>query len=140
MAPHFPSTDPHKFEIVHRVFGTSNVLKMLQDVEENERAVAVNNMAYEANARLADPVYGSASAVYQLQKQIAELESELAITQEEVARMSRKRDVLISIVIGGSHVWSTTQQTDDLILEDIDLLWEPLWNWKVDSIKMEGSG
>lgn len=29
-APFFPADDPHKFAIVHRVFGASNVSKMLQ--------------------------------------------------------------------------------------------------------------
>jgi len=29
-APYFPSDDPHKFAIVHKVFGASNVSKMLQ--------------------------------------------------------------------------------------------------------------
>lgn len=100
-------------------------------MEENERAAAVNSMVYEANARLADPVHGSAGTVYQLQRQIAELETELAITQKEVVRMSRKRDDLTSIVTGRSHVLPPTEQSDDLMLEDIGPLWEPLWNWKV---------
>ena len=29
-APYFPPEDPHKFAIVHKVFGASNVSKMLQ--------------------------------------------------------------------------------------------------------------
>ena len=29
-APFFPADDPHKFAIVHKVFGASNVSKMLQ--------------------------------------------------------------------------------------------------------------
>lgn len=29
-APYFPSDDPHKFAIVHKVFGASNISKMLQ--------------------------------------------------------------------------------------------------------------
>ena len=29
-APYFPSDDPHKYAIVHKVFGASNVSKMLQ--------------------------------------------------------------------------------------------------------------
>jgi hypothetical protein len=29
-APYFPSDDPHKFAIVHKIFGASNVSKMLQ--------------------------------------------------------------------------------------------------------------
>lgn len=29
-APHFPADEPHKFASVHKVFGASNVSKMLQ--------------------------------------------------------------------------------------------------------------
>lgn len=29
-APYFPPDDPHKFAIVHKIFGASNVSKMLQ--------------------------------------------------------------------------------------------------------------
>lgn len=34
-APYFPSDDPHKFAIVHKVFGASNVSKMLQVTNTN---------------------------------------------------------------------------------------------------------
>ncbi|KAH0673089.1 hypothetical protein KY284_024176 [Solanum tuberosum] len=30
LAPYFPPTDPLKFTIAHRVFGASNIIKMLQ--------------------------------------------------------------------------------------------------------------
>lgn len=30
LAPYFPPTDPHKFTIAHRVFGASNIIKLLQ--------------------------------------------------------------------------------------------------------------
>ncbi|KAA3478249.1 LOB domain-containing protein 12-like [Gossypium australe] len=41
-APYFPSDDPHKFAIVHKVFGASNVSKMLQNqVSELQMQLAV---------------------------------------------------------------------------------------------------
>jgi hypothetical protein len=30
LAPYFPPTDPHKFATAHRVFGASNIIKLLQ--------------------------------------------------------------------------------------------------------------
>ncbi|KAI3419500.1 LOB domain-containing protein [Psidium guajava] len=39
-APYFPSDDPHKFAIVHKVFGASNVSKMLQELPAHQRADA----------------------------------------------------------------------------------------------------
>ena len=56
LAPYFPPTDPHKFATAHRVFGASNIIKLLQDLPEEQRADAVSSMVYEAEARLRDPV------------------------------------------------------------------------------------
>ncbi|GLJ17633.1 hypothetical protein SUGI_0307050 [Cryptomeria japonica] len=131
MSPHFPSTDPHKFEIVHRVFGTTHVLKTLQGLKENERAAAVNSMVYEANARIKDPVHGCAGAVDQLQKKIAELESQLSTKQEELQRMRLIVGQIASELIARSHFLYPTPEDDDMVLEDADQLWEPLWDWKM---------
>ncbi|KAH9330732.1 hypothetical protein KI387_002840, partial [Taxus chinensis] len=35
LAPYFPADDPEKFERVHRVFGTSNITKMLKVVSSS---------------------------------------------------------------------------------------------------------
>ncbi|KAI4964544.1 hypothetical protein ZWY2020_005512 [Hordeum vulgare] len=51
LAPYFPPTDPHKFATAHRVFGASNIIKLLQDLPEEQRADAVSSMVYEAAAR-----------------------------------------------------------------------------------------
>ncbi|KAG5603159.1 hypothetical protein H5410_034529 [Solanum commersonii] len=58
--PHFPPAEPHKFIVVHRIFGASNITKMLQqEIPMDNREDAVISMVYEATARLRDPVYGS---------------------------------------------------------------------------------
>ncbi|KAD2804907.1 hypothetical protein E3N88_38284 [Mikania micrantha] len=78
LAPYFPPTDPLKFIVAHRVFGASNIIKLLQELPESYRADAVTSMVYEANARLRDPVYGCAGTICQLQEQISVLQVELA--------------------------------------------------------------
>uniref|UniRef100_A0A0E0CCL8 LOB domain-containing protein n=1 Tax=Oryza meridionalis TaxID=40149 RepID=A0A0E0CCL8_9ORYZ len=57
-APFFPADDPHKFAIVHKVFGASNVSKMLQELPAQQQGDAVSSLVYEANDRMRDPVYG----------------------------------------------------------------------------------
>lgn len=47
-------------------------------------------MVYEANARLRDPVYGCAGAICQLQKQVIELQTELAKAQAQILNMNMK--------------------------------------------------
>ncbi|XP_020231156.1 LOB domain-containing protein 4 [Cajanus cajan] len=86
-APYFPADEPHKFAIVHKVFGASNVNKMLQELPEQQRSDAVSAMVYEANARVRDPVYGCVGAISSLQQQVDELQTQLALAQAEVVHM-----------------------------------------------------
>ncbi|XP_062011982.1 LOB domain-containing protein 4-like [Rosa rugosa] len=86
-APYFPADEPHKFASVHKVFGASNVNKMLQELPEHQRSDAVSSMVYEANARVRDPVYGCVGAISSLQQQIDVLQTQLAIAQAEVVHM-----------------------------------------------------
>ncbi|KAJ9539802.1 hypothetical protein OSB04_026308 [Centaurea solstitialis] len=83
-APYFPSDDPHKFAIVHKVFGASNVSKMLQELPFHQRGDAVSSLVYEANARMRDPVYGCVGAISYLQNQVSQLQIQLAIAQAEI--------------------------------------------------------
>ncbi|KAK6150194.1 hypothetical protein DH2020_017719 [Rehmannia glutinosa] len=85
-APYFPADEPLKFAGVHKVFGASNVSKMLQ-LPEDQRGDAVSSMVYEANARMRDPVYGCVGAISYLQQQIDELRKELALAQAEVVHL-----------------------------------------------------
>ncbi|KAJ9698772.1 hypothetical protein PVL29_007706 [Vitis rotundifolia] len=83
-APYFPSDDPHKFAIVHKVFGASNVSKMLQELPVHQRVDAVSSLVYEANARVRDPVYGCVGAISYLQNQVSQLQMQLAVAQTEI--------------------------------------------------------
>ncbi|ESW18820.1 hypothetical protein PHAVU_006G073100 [Phaseolus vulgaris] len=83
-APYFPSDDPRKFAIVHKVFGASNVSKMLLELPVHQRADAVSSLVYEANARVRDPVYGCVGAISYLQNQVSQLQMQLAVAQAEI--------------------------------------------------------
>ncbi|XP_072976213.1 LOB domain-containing protein 12-like [Typha angustifolia] len=83
-APYFPPDDPHKFAIVHKVFGASNVNKMLQELPVHQRADAVSSLVYEANARMRDPVYGCVGAISYLQSQVSQLQMQLAVAHAEI--------------------------------------------------------
>ncbi|GJN07202.1 hypothetical protein PR202_ga25012 [Eleusine coracana subsp. coracana] len=83
-APYFPPEDPHKFAIVHKVFGASNVSKMLQELPAQQRADAVSSLVYEANARVRDPVYGCVGAISYLQQQVSQLQVQLALAKAEI--------------------------------------------------------
>ncbi|XP_038719524.1 LOB domain-containing protein 4-like [Tripterygium wilfordii] len=86
-APYFPADEPQKFANVHKVFGASNVNKMLQELPIHQRGDAVSSMVYEANARVRDPVYGCVGAISSLQQQIDVLQTQLALAQAEVVHL-----------------------------------------------------
>lgn len=98
LAPYFPPSDPIKFTTAHRVFGASNIIKFLQELPEYQRADAVSSMVYEANARIRDPVYGCAGAICQLQKQVNELQAQLAKAQAEVVTMQCQYSNLMTLI------------------------------------------
>ncbi|XVF79502.1 hypothetical protein PTKIN_Ptkin14bG0228200 [Pterospermum kingtungense] len=104
-APYFPADEPQKFASVHKVFGASNVNKMLQELPEHQRSDAVSSMVYEANARVRDPVYGCVGAISSLQQQIDSLQTQLALAQAEVVHM-KMRQVVSTTGSGGT---SSTQ-------------------------------
>ncbi|CAK9326296.1 unnamed protein product [Citrullus colocynthis] len=76
-SPYFSPHEPQKFASVHKVFGASNVAKMLMEVPESQRADAANSLVYEANLRLRDPVYGCMGVISSLQHQLHTLQSDL---------------------------------------------------------------
>ncbi|KAE8646568.1 LOB domain-containing protein 21 [Cucumis sativus] len=85
-APYFRSDEPKKFAKVHKVFGASNVSKILTEVPEEQREDTVNSLAYEAEARLRDPVYGCIGAIALLQTKMVELQHDLALAKARLAR------------------------------------------------------
>lgn len=70
-APHFASDQgAARFAAVHKIFGASNVSKLLLHIPVSRRNDAVVTISYEAQARLSDPVYGCVSTVLALQQQV----------------------------------------------------------------------
>ncbi|KAH9331243.1 hypothetical protein KI387_003351, partial [Taxus chinensis] len=98
LAPYLPPNDLHKFATVHRVFGASNMIKMLKDLPINQRGDAVDSMVYEANARLRDPVYGCALTIFKLQQRISHLQTRLAAAQAELLNLRLHHSNLVSLV------------------------------------------
>uniref|UniRef100_A0A803LI27 LOB domain-containing protein n=1 Tax=Chenopodium quinoa TaxID=63459 RepID=A0A803LI27_CHEQI len=70
-APYFDSEQgAAHFAAVHKVFGASNVSKLLLHIPVHKRLDAVVTICYEAQARLRDPVYGCVAHIFALQQQV----------------------------------------------------------------------
>ncbi|KAJ0985136.1 hypothetical protein J5N97_003492 [Dioscorea zingiberensis] len=85
LSPYFPASDPHRFASVHRIFGASNVARMLQQVAVHERREAAESISREAYWRAQDPVYGSVGIISMLHHEINMAQRELARTQAHIA-------------------------------------------------------
>lgn len=85
-SPYFSPHEPQKFACVHKVFGASNVSKMLLEVPQSQRADTANSLVYEANARIRDPVYGCMGVISTLQQEAQRLQAELNAVRSEITR------------------------------------------------------
>ncbi|CAL2237062.1 unnamed protein product [Prunus armeniaca] len=88
LSPYFPSNDPQRFTSVHRIYGASNVAKMLQELLPHLRVEAAETLCYEAQCRIQDPIYGCVGVISQLHQQIQDTECQLAKTRAEIALMN----------------------------------------------------
>ncbi|KAG6593707.1 LOB domain-containing protein 18, partial [Cucurbita argyrosperma subsp. sororia] len=87
-APYFDSEQgAAHFAAVHKVFGASNVSKLLLHIPIHKRPDAVVTICYEAQARLRDPVYGCVSHIFALQQQVVSLQAELSYLQAQLASL-----------------------------------------------------
>ncbi|KAI4327485.1 hypothetical protein L6164_019939 [Bauhinia variegata] len=84
-APYFPPDNPQRFAYVHKVFGASNVAKLLNELNAAQRDDAVKSLAYEAEARLRDPVYGCVGLISLLQHRLRQIQGELNNAKKELA-------------------------------------------------------
>ncbi|KAK7390103.1 hypothetical protein VNO78_25402 [Psophocarpus tetragonolobus] len=87
-APYFDSEQgATHFAAVHKVFGASNVSKLLLNIPVHKRLDAVVTICYEAQARLRDPVYGCVAHIFALQQQVVSLQAELSYLQGHLATL-----------------------------------------------------
>lgn len=59
LAPYFPLNRNKEFQAVHKLFGVSNVTKILSGLDASDRIRAVDSLVWEATCRQNDPVLGS---------------------------------------------------------------------------------
>uniref|UniRef100_M4EMJ3 LOB domain-containing protein n=1 Tax=Brassica campestris TaxID=3711 RepID=M4EMJ3_BRACM len=83
-APYFPPNKQEDYAAIHKVFGASQVAKILNDLHPSQRQDAVTSLVYEAQTLLLDPVHGCSRHVYNLQNQLQDLQDQLQIARNEL--------------------------------------------------------
>lgn len=98
----------------------------------------MSSLVYEANARIKDPIYGSAGTIWHLQKQVGNLQAELAKAQAELINLQCQQTNLTAFVCKEMTTQTdqqppVTQQisfdNQNFFLNDTSFGadWEPLW-------------
>ncbi|MCO5569245.1 hypothetical protein L7F22_022956 [Adiantum nelumboides] len=84
LAPYFPPDQPKQFLNVHRLFGVSNILRILRQVSPSLKADAIKSIVYEADAWERDPVHGCLGLISLLRNQVEDLQLELARARSQI--------------------------------------------------------
>ncbi|PPS08607.1 hypothetical protein GOBAR_AA12044 [Gossypium barbadense] len=77
LAPYFPADQTKVFQNAHKLFGVSNIVKILRSLDPSQHAEAMRSIKYQANVRDRFPVYGCLGVIRQLYYQIQMLEEEM---------------------------------------------------------------
>ncbi|XP_009777754.1 LOB domain-containing protein 27-like [Nicotiana tabacum] len=85
LAPYFPADQPKMFQNAHRLFGVSNILKILKQLDPSQKKVAMKSIIYQANARDKHPVYGCVAEIQNLVFNIQLYEEELQAVHAQLA-------------------------------------------------------
>ena len=77
LAPYFPASNPKLFQNAHRLFGVSNMMKILKKVNDDQKHDAMQSIIYESNMRQRFPVHGCCGIIRQLYQQVQQTMDEL---------------------------------------------------------------
>ncbi|KAK7388995.1 hypothetical protein VNO78_23826 [Psophocarpus tetragonolobus] len=84
LAPYFPADQPKVFLNVHKLFGVSNIVKILKILEPNQKKIAMDSIIIQANYRDKYPVHGCWEEICRLQYQIWVAEEELHAVYQQL--------------------------------------------------------
>jgi len=84
LAPYFPPDQPKQFLNAHKLFGVSNILRILKQLpDDSQKSDAMKSIVYQANAREKDPVHGCFGIIVMLQTQVERLREELEFVRSQ---------------------------------------------------------
>ncbi|XP_062088824.1 LOB domain-containing protein 4-like [Humulus lupulus] len=85
MAPYFPATKYQEYLNAQKIFGTTNIVRIVNSVEPHNRVAAADTLMAEALARRNDPVRGCYGIIRHLKLQVALHEAQLLHVNRQLA-------------------------------------------------------
>ncbi|KAJ8750154.1 hypothetical protein K2173_014069 [Erythroxylum novogranatense] len=77
LAPYFPADQQKVFQDAHRLFGVSNIMKILKEVHPDEHDEAMKSIKFESEMRAKFPVHGCLGVIWHLRLQELQIVEEL---------------------------------------------------------------
>ncbi|KAA8524293.1 hypothetical protein F0562_010716 [Nyssa sinensis] len=84
LAPFFPAEKSREFQAVHKLFGVSNVTKIVKNLKEEDRKRAIDSLAWEAICRQKDPVLGPYGEYRRVYDELKFYKSQSTLTQGRI--------------------------------------------------------
>ncbi|XP_024533779.1 LOB domain-containing protein 22 [Selaginella moellendorffii] len=84
LAKYFPASENQRFMNCKKLFGVSNMLRLLNQVLVKDRDETMQSLMFEADVREQDPVHGCMGIICMLEQQLDKLRRELAVVREQL--------------------------------------------------------
>ncbi|KAE8669730.1 LOB domain-containing protein 22 [Hibiscus syriacus] len=85
LAPYFPHDRQRQFQNAHKLFGVSNITKIIRHLNPPEKDIAMHTIVFQSDARANDPVGGCYRIIQELQRQIEYSQAELDLVLHQLA-------------------------------------------------------
>ncbi|MCL7041666.1 hypothetical protein MKW94_004555 [Papaver nudicaule] len=85
LKPYFPADQPKMFQNAHRLFGVSNILKIISPLPPSHKSEAMRSIIYQSNIRDKHRVHGCVAIIEQLRFQIQQAKFELEAVNAQLA-------------------------------------------------------
>lgn len=85
LAPYFPHDRQRQFLNAHKLFGVSNITKIIKNLSPNDKDIAMRTIIFQSDARATDPVGGCFSIIRHLQRQLDYHQAELDLVNHHLA-------------------------------------------------------
>ncbi|KAK3413338.1 LOB domain-containing protein 27 [Eucalyptus grandis] len=85
LAPYFPADQPKMFQNAHRLFGVSNITKILKQAPPDLKQEAMQSVIFESNMRAQYPVHGCCWYIRRLLCQLHQVTEELQHVNTQIA-------------------------------------------------------
>ncbi|KAF7124280.1 hypothetical protein RHSIM_Rhsim12G0206300 [Rhododendron simsii] len=85
LAPYFPNDRQRQFLNAHKLFGVSNITKIIRSLDPPQKDQAMRTIVFQSDVRANDPVGGCYRIIRELQRQIEYNRAELVLVLQQLA-------------------------------------------------------